>query len=244
MRRIGTVIAAACLILPGLTGSSFAQPPLGRHADRAFQIRLGGFFLEGGGEFWDDTERTFTLDDSDFDDVVVGFSLIRSVNNYVEVGFNVDFYAETVLSDYRRFVDEDGFAIFHDSELSMVPMTVDVRVLPGGRHRIRGPRRVLKPVFYVGAGAGLNYWEYEEVGDFLDFDEDPPEVVFERFNDEDLAFEVHALAGFELPLSRRLNLLFEGRYSWFEDDLGEDFEGLGEIELGGFWVHGGASFRF
>ena len=70
------------------------------------------------------------------------------------------------------------------------------------------------------------------------------EIFFDRFIDSDWAFQTHALAGVELPISPAMGLLFEGRYSWVDDDAGGDFAGLGEIDLGGPSAFVGASFHF
>ena len=121
---------------------------------------------------------------------------------------------------------------------------MDVRLLPTGRFRNRGGRRVQKPVLYVGAGVGVNFWEYEEVGDLLDFAFDPPEIFFGRFIDRGTAFETHVLAGVELPLGSAASLIFEGRHTWSDDKLNDDFAGLGQIDLGGTSVFVGGSFRF
>jgi hypothetical protein len=127
----------------------------------------------------------------------------------------------------------------------MVPVTVDFRMLPFGRHKVRGQgRRVLKPAFYVGAGAGVLLWDYEEIGDFLDFTFDPPVIFFDRFEDDGAALELHALAGVEIPMSPRFNLIVEGRYSWADDDLDAGFAGLGEIKFDGASAFLGGSFRF
>jgi hypothetical protein len=120
-----------------------------------------------------------------------------------------------------------------------------VRFIPAGRFRGSSRRgAVRKPVFYVGAGAGINFWEYEEIGDFIDFTVDPNEIFFDRFIEDGEALQVHVLAGLEIPVSPGFNLLLEGRHSWADDDLSGDFAGLGDIELGGTSVFIGGSFRW
>jgi hypothetical protein len=250
MKRTILALAATTLLVlvaavPAAAQSGHPGPAGWQRA--MFQLRLGMFMPSGDSDFWDATGEVFTLDSSDFDDFILGFSYIHSVNNEVEIGVNVDFYEERVRAEYRDFVDSAGFPILHDTELELIPFTVDVRFLPGGRYRIRpGGRYVMKPVFYIGAGAGLNLWDYEEVGDFLDFGFDPPEIFGDRFIDDGVAFEVHALAGVEVPVGQSTNLLLETRYSVSDDDLGGDFAGLAdtELDLGGSSFYGGLSFRF
>lgn len=243
MNRAAGVMIAAALALPlSATGAS-AQGPW--PARNAFQLRLGYFFPEGGGDLWDGNEQAFTLDASDFDDFSFGLGWVHSYSNLVETGVNLDFYGSRVRSSYRDYVDSGGFPIFHDTRLGETPLTVDVRFLPGGRHRLRpGGRAVRKPVFYVGAGLGVVFWYYEEYGDFIDFTVDELPIFPGSFRDSGTAFEYHGLAGVELPLGRTTHLLFEARYSKADANLGGDFDGLGKIELGGPSLHGGLSFRF
>ena len=215
-------------------------------ADHAtvFQVRLGGFFPDGEGEFWNDTAATFTLEPtSDLDDGVIGVTFVRGFGNHLEAGFNLDFYERTTVSSVAGFVDGNGLPIFHDSRLALVPATVDLRFVPLGRYRVRGGGRLVRqPVFYVGGGAGFTFWEYEEIGDFVDFSDNS--IFFDRFIDDGVAFETHVLAGVELPLSDFVGLMLEGRKSWVDDEMGGDFDGLGKIELGGVSAYVGASFKF
>jgi len=244
MSRTATAAIVAVLAL-AVSASAHGGPP--RPRSNAFQVRFGWFFLEGDGELWETNEEVFTLKASDFDSFVFGLSFVHSFDNKVELGGNIDFYSRTVRSSYRDWVDGRGYPIYHDTYLAMTPMTVDVRFLPTGRHRIRaGGRRVLKPVFYVGGGIGFVLWNYEEYGDFLDFSEDPdnPYIFPASFRDDGAAFEYHGLMGVELPMGPASSILFEGRYSKADEKLGDDFEGLGNIELGGPSIYAGFSFRF
>jgi len=244
MRRAAT-LAPTLLVLLALSATVPAQAQWGRETSHALQGRFGWFWPAGGGELWDTNEEVFTLSASDFDGFTFGFSYVHSLNNSLEVGANIDWHSQSARSDYRHWKDEGWKPILHDTRLSMVPLTVDLRVLPGGRLKPRpGGRKVLKPVFYLGVGAGVNFWTYEEQGDFLDFDFDPPEIFYGRFKDSGEAFEVHALAGVEFPVSPGFNFLTEIRYSWAEDTLGGAFAGLGKLKLDGFGLSLGGSWRF
>jgi len=246
MRRAILAIIVAAL---GITAAPVvAQPGPGPGApEAAFQFRLGWFMPTADSDFWDETFDVFTLGGSDFDDFILGFTYVHSVSNEVEIGLNLDFYDEKARSQYRDWVDAVGRPILHDTDLELIPLTVDIRFIPGGRYRIRpGGRYIIKPLFYLGAGMGVNFWNYEEVGDFLDFDFDPPVVFGTRFVDDGVAFEFHLLAGVEIPVGRTSNLLFEVRHSVSEDSLGGAFAGLTatDLDLGGTTIGGGLSLRF
>jgi hypothetical protein len=248
MRRaiIGSTLFVLTLFV--LSAPALAQPgPPGR----SFQFRFGGFFPAGGGDLWDDNEIVFTQDISDFNDFFWGMSFVAPVNNHLEVGFNVDFYDSTASSAYREFFDDNFFPIFHDTTLDTVPFTIDARWFPAGRYRIRsGGRRVLRPAFFLGAGIGANFWEYEEVGEFIDCSFgcgplDPPAPILPgRFKDSGTAFQTQLSTGLELPLNPSFAVVLEGRYAWSSDAMSGDFAGFGDIELGGASLFIAASFRF
>ena len=208
--------------------------------DQSVQARLGAFFVEGESDFWDDNVDIFTLEPSDFDDVTFGMTYSHSFNRFFELDLNTDFFDQAVVSEYNDFVDGSGFPILHDSSLEMIPVTVGVRFLPFGRAKA-GKK---KPVFFVGAGGGVNFWQYEEVGDFIDFADPGNPIVFGVFSESGEAFVGYATAGLELPITHGMNIGFETRWFNSDDKLGGDFAGLGEIDLSGFSASVSANWRF
>jgi hypothetical protein len=245
MRRRVPVLWAVVLVACA-SGSVHAQGEgQGHRPTNAIQFRLGGFLPRGGGDIWPDDEQLFTLDRSDFDGAMVGFTYAMSLDNHFELGFNLDFYEETVGSEDRNFVDQNGLPILHDTRFQLIPATVDFRFLPTGRYGIRGTggqRRVLRPVPYIGAGLGAKYWEYEEVGDFVDPADSS--IFSSRSIATGTAFETHVLAGLELPINPQFNFLIESRYSWADATPGGDFAGFGTLDLSGFSGYVGFAYRF
>ena len=206
------------------------------------QFRIGGFLPDGDDAFWSDVENTFTLDVSEFDDLILGVSFVHPWGDHFEVGFNVDLYDNTVVSAVDGFVDGAGLPILHDTNLTMLPVSMDFRVLPFGHHRVGKSRQSYRPVLYLGGGIGSVFWEYEEIGEFVDFTTD--EIFFDHFVDEGVAFATHALAGIELPFSSGWGVMMEVKRTWADDTPGGDFGGLGKLDLGGTTVSAGATLRF
>jgi hypothetical protein len=238
---ITAVVATFISAAPAL-----AQGPGG---NGSLKFRAGGFFPAAGGDFWDAQKDLFGVEKSDYNDAMVGMSWVAPMGNFVELGFNIDLYEVTDRSADLGFTDDAGFSILHDTTLRLVPMTVDVRVLPAGRYAQRGRLSARRPVPFIGAGLGLNYWQYEERGDFVFFDTlGDPFIEFDRFRDSGTAFETHVLAGIEIPMSRMWNLTFEGRYSWSKTETESYLASEGytsdKLDLGGAAVFVGASLQF
>ena len=258
-RTVMNGLAVVCLAGAGGVGGAHAEPahpeppprgPFHRQAPYgsagAFQVRLGGFFPAGGGDVWRDNQEVFTFDIEDMNSAMVGLSLVRSATSWLEFGLNADVYDGSTSSAERGVVDEFGFPVLHDTRLRLVPVTADLRILPGGRRSIagRGPYAPA-PVFYFGGGVGAAFWEYEESGEFVDFATPGLPIFAGTFRADGVALESHLLAGLELPLGPAWGLLFEGRYSWADDQLDNaDFPEFGRLDLGGPSVYVGASFRF
>ena len=236
-KRFFPVACAALLLtvgMPALAGHRTRQP------DRSFQVRLGGFFPDGDSDFWAENESVFTLDASDFDDAVFGLTYSHSFNRFFELDVNADFTDETVVSEYRSFVDISGFPILHDSTLKTSPVTVGIRFLPFGRAKRGGS----KPVFFLGAGGGINFWSYEEIGDFIDFSDPANPIIFGEFRERGTAFVKYGVCGIELPLAPGFNLGFEARYFSSDDEFKDDFAGLGTLDMSGLAASVSANWRF
>ena len=232
MKPMQRSLGVAVLLLSGMFTAAQAGQPY-RGPQNAFQLRMGYHLPSGGGTLWDDVEERFTLDSSDFDDFAWGVSFVGSISPQVEVGFHVDWYEETVRSQERDYVDTDGFPILHDTTFSEVPIGVDLRFVPGGR-------RPGKVVFYFGVGACLNLWDYDEYGDFVNEDDPQLPIYYGEFEASGESLEGRVLAGLEFPVSPAFNVIFEGRYTFAD----EDQSWLGTVETGGTWLFAGTSFRF
>ena len=247
MRRISSVITLGLITLVGLASSAPATAGHSRHHGRpvsgnnALQVRLGGFFPTGGGDVWNDNQAFFGLDVEDFNNAMIGLTFVGSTNPWIEFGINADYYDASSFSAERGVVDNFGLPIVHDTRLILLPLTADVRFLFGGKRA----RRESRPLFYFGGGIGVTLWQYEEVGEFVDFGSPGLDIFAGHFSEDGVALETHVLAGLEIPVQPLWGVLLESRYSWADDQLNSgDFPGFGRLNLGGSSVFIGASFRF
>lgn len=190
--------------------------------DGAFRIHLGDFQPEGDSEYWDDVERDFTGGVDDLENVSFGLDYLLPLNRNFSLMFSGTAYAGDTTQSYRGFVDNFGDRIRHDTTLGIASATVGVVVHPFGSDAPVSP--------YIGAGGGSYFWSLEEEGDFIDNNDD---VFFATFQDEGVAFGYYYLVGLEAPITRRMSIFGEGRWTQADDELSDDFEGFGDIDLSG-----------
>ena len=204
--------------------------------EHALRLRAGVFTPEGDAEYFTDAEQDFTGQVDDLEDFVGGIDYRYDFGG--QVGFMVsgDFYEGTWDRAYRDFEDNFGNEIEHTATLEIDSLTAGVVV-------DLAPER--SPVIpYVGAGGGVYAYRLEEAGDFIDFT-DPDAPIFDaELVAEGTTFGYYFLAGLEVPVGPYFSLFGEARWDNAEDELGEDFDGFGDLDLSGRRVMGGVSWSF
>jgi len=148
--------------------------------------------------------------------------------------FSASYYQTTLGQSYRNFLDQNNNRIRHDTDYEIGSGSVAYVLFPAGTHT---------PVIpYLGAGVGLYSWRLREAGDFIDFSHG--NAIFSAVNvDSGTAFAYFFVAGLEVPVTRHLAILVDGRYTKSHDTLGGDFEGFGRLDLSGGQVVGGVAFH-
>ena len=120
--------------------------------------------------------------------------------------------------------------------------SIKIALLDRGRSisRLAFVPRAIAP--YVGAGAGAFYYEFTQIGDFVDFA--TLRVFPDVFRSQGWTPSAHVFGGTDIRLWRQLFLDVEGRYVWAHGDLGSDFVGFDGIDLDGFRLSTGVSVVF
>jgi len=235
MRRTAPILLTVFALGAALAaGSAEAQSRYG--SDNAFRFRAGLFHPEGDSAYWDDKQLDFTGEPDDFEDVVVGIDFRYGFGPRSGILISGDVYSGQEDQAYLDFVDDRNRDIFHTTTLDVASVTAAYTL------NLTGPRARVVP--YVGVGGGFYLWSLEEEGDFIDFGVDPPEIVFDVFDDDGAAVGWFWMAGLEVPIGPRWSVFGEARFTHAEDELSGDFEGLGDLDLGGRQIVGGASWRF
>lgn len=177
------------------------------------------------------------LEIGDFNNISFGGEWLYGITDYLEVGAGVGFYRKTVETTYLRETHEDGSDIAQDLKFRIVPITATVRFLPLGRGAAIEP--------YVGAGLGIYYWRYTEIGEFIDEDGFIFSNVEDPFNKDGASVGPVILFGVRAPIGDVWSIGADFRWQSGEDDGLFDEGFLGDkIDLGG-WTSGVTfGFRF
>jgi hypothetical protein len=237
---LATASAAAAQTAPPVSLPAPSDFMLGR--PKGFLAVDGGFlFANAGSDVYDFVTEQLTLRKSSFNAPVVGGRLGASLTPRLEVAVLVEQSKATAASEYRDFVDNQNLPITQTTAKQEVQVAATVRysLLPSGRRISRFawiPRRITP---FVGAGAGAIKYQFEQYGSFVDFQ--TLRVFNTTFRSEGWAPSVHALAGTDLRVYRKLYLTGEARYTWSSAPLNDDFVDFEPISLAG--VRLGASLK-
>ena len=215
-------------------------------------LRIGGFFPRGHDcgipssqraeyTLFQDVCELYFVQPSDFDGVYGGIEFNQVLTNYVELGVHYDYYSRTTDTSYRDYTRPDGGEIRQSLRLRVAPFGLTVRLMPTSKKT--------KLVPYVGGGIDALFYQYEEYGDFIAFDDPTLPIVPDAFVSEATAFGYHALGGLRVYLNRDFAIVGEGRYQWGSDDMDDDFSpnepGLvNTIDLSGWTFTVGLHVRF
>src|SRR6185295_8002102 len=219
------------IVLSGLL--VLAMPALAqRHGQRYYperegeiRIHLGAFQPEGDSDYWRDKEQDFTGSIDDFEDASFGLDYLLPLSSQLSLAFSGSVYEGSSTNAYRNFVDNNNDRIRHDTTLGIASGTVGLVL------HLTGPDTVIQP--YVGAGGGAYAWDLEENGDFIDFNTPSRPVFNARLKADGVGFGYYGLAGLQAPITRRVSIFAEGRWTRVDDDLNGDFEGFGKLDLSG-----------
>lgn len=183
----------------------------------------GGYAIPGadGGAF-DFTTQELTVERSDFASVTLGGRLAVRLHERVDLALDVAHAGANARSEYREWVDQDDRPIEQTTSFSRTPVTLGVKVYPWDRGRSIGrfvwiPRGVSP---YVGAGAGIVWYEYNQVGDFVDYE--TLDIFAGDFDSDGQAAAGRAFAGLDVSLGPRFLVNGEVRYLWAGTDMDTD----------------------
>lgn len=175
----------------------------------------GGMNLpSAGGDLFRYAREEFTLDRTGFRAPAIGVDLAFVVGPRTEILFGITPASSRVTSEYRDWVDGDDRPIEQTTAFNRAPVTASVRYYLAERGRTIGSTAWIPTTIvpFVGLGFGTMRYHFEQVGDFVDFRTDPPNVLPDRLTSSGWAPVAQASGGVQLNLSPRLLLTTELRY--------------------------------
>jgi hypothetical protein len=161
-------------------------------------------------------------------------------NRHFEVGTGLGYYSETVPSIYRDTVNElpNGVRVEipQDLRLRMSPLSAVLRVVAGREGGIQP---------YVGGGVAALFWQYSEIGDFVDTTEGT--VFSDRYVASGTAPAGLFIMGVRWPIGGDIyGLTTEWRYQFASGNTGGPAAGFlnDKIDLSGGQLNFGFTVRF
>jgi len=207
-------------------------------------FRIGKFFPEADSELFDMITNELTLEKSDFQAWDIGADGGVDLHERVELIFSFDYSQRSKDSEYREFVDENDLPITQTTRLQQIPLTGGVKFLlvPRGRSVGRLAWLPSAVVPYLGGGAGVLWYRFEQEGDFVD--ESTFEIFSAHLESSGWAPTLYAGGGADIHVFKSAFLTLDLRYVWAKPDLDRDFVSFDELDLSGLRVSAGLQFHF
>lgn len=205
----------------------------------------GGYAVPGtSSEVFDLTFSELTVDESDFNAFSLSGEFAVRATDRLDIAIGVGWERSDTNSEYIDFVDQDEFPIQQSTVFTRVPATAGLKfyVTERGRRISRLawiPNRIAP---YLAGGGGLIWYEFQQVGDFVDFE------TLEIFSDDFVSSGTSAMGylggGVDVSMGPRWLITAEGRYRFASAEMDEGFIGFDPIDLNGLTASAGISFRF
>ncbi len=234
--------ALFAMMPPSVVGQSgdgymFRQPKV------TLKFETGYGIQRASGEIFDFVIDSLTLGRRDFDSPYVGAEVAVRLNERLDVALSIGYQGSSQESEFRLW-DEDGLPINQVTELRQIPVVASVKYYPMDRGRTLGrfawvPRRISP---FVGAGIGAIGYAFRQHGDFVD--SESAEIFTDAFESEDSALLTRLSGGANVSIGSQFLLTLEGRYSWADGTMQDDYIGFDPIDLDGFQFIGGLAVRF
>lgn len=245
-----SIVLVAALALPATTRAQDTGKGF------LFGTPIGSLTLSGGwagarasSDLFAFTTRNLTVDRGDFSAPTFGADLAFRVHGRTQLVFSADATSMSKGSEFRDFIDNNDRPIEQTTSFRRVPLSVSVKqyLTTPGRSIGRLAWIPAQAAFYVGAGGGVQYYQFKQSGDFIVLDSTATDYL-DVFNDEYVskgwAPLGQALAGVDYTLTPRFALNVEGRYVWSSASLSRDFSGFQRLDLSGFTTTAGITVRF
>ena len=221
MKRIAFFLAAFSLAY----GCLFSQ---------SINLKIGLFLPQLKSDLWETNMHNLTFAKPDMINTYYGGEFEFSLNRFTTVSFELGSYNRNIEAEYRDYTYENGSPIYQFLSLRLTPIEFNLKYYPLGHRGSVFP--------FIGAGAGICAWVYQQSGAFINFEDD---TISEGFAEtRRFALGVNGRVGLVFRFQSRLALALEGKYTYMRGRLSEYFQGFDPIDLGGFTVSASVNVYF
>jgi len=236
--------AAAPAAAQGGDGCLFREPRVTAQFRFGYEALMGPRSPGGDTDIFGFTQDLLTIDGGDHDALLVGGELGFRLTPRLDLTVDYSRSRSDVLSEFRDWVDNDDLPIQQTTTFTRQPLNFSLKYFLAERgqrvSRFAWVPRDLVP--YVGAGGGFTWYEFDQTGDFVDFE---TFVVFrDQLRTTGRATTGHILAGAQYSLGPQFVLTGEGRYRFGSGELRDDFLGFDDMDLSGLHFTVGIGIRF
>ncbi len=229
---VGMVLAAGLLATPARAQAQVVQ---------SINLSLGGFLPRGEesrivNDVWLANLPVYRFEVKDFTGGEVSGEWNFAFTDRIEFAVGGAFYQRSVPVSYRDYINKDRSEIQSAFKLRTIPAAAVIRLMPFGRPGQFQP--------YIGGGVNVTSWQYSEIGDFIDFN-DNNNVYRARYVASGTSTGAVALAGFRAPIHGDVYALtMEGRYQTGQGTLNKNDFLDSKVDLGGTSLRVGFLIRF
>ena len=218
-------------------GFLFKQPTLG------VGIHAGYLLAHANGAVLNHARDQLTLDGRDFDASSWGVEFAVRGSERFDLLLDFRFSRSDVRSEMRDWVDLDNLPIEQTTTFTRIPVTVSTKFYLRDRGRAISQFSWIPAKWapFVGAGAGLVWYRFEQAGDFVDIE--TLDVLNFTIESSGGAPTGHVFAGVDISISPRFLWTLEGRYALGRARTDSSFD-FDNIELSGFQATIGLAARF
>ena len=200
---------------------------------QSFNFKIGMFHPRMQSDLWEENMINLALEKQDMRGAYYGAEYEHFMNRYISFALEGGYYYQEHFSFYKDWEYDDGSPIYQNLALRIISVEAGIKLYPLGHRKRFFP--------YVGGGAGMYFWKYEQWGDFIDFQSGTvSEDEYAETTTNTVGF--NAKAGIVMRLSRNLGVAFEGKYQLVKGELSAFFEGWEKFDLSGFSYTLGINF--
>lgn len=207
-------------------------------------FRIGRFFPQANGDLFNQITSDLTLEKSDFRMWDIGVDGGVDLHKSVELIFSFDYMKRTKASEFRDFVDENDLPITQTTKLEQIPLTGGVKLLliPRGRGVGRYAWLPSAVVPYIGGGAGVLWYRFQQEGDFVD--ESDSAIFPAQLESSGWTPTLYAGGGADIHVFKSTFLTVDLRYVWAKPELDRNFTSFDALDLSGLRVSAGLQYHF